>query len=369
MKHLLRKLLVSVATLLLAQVACADSYILYAGSYTSGTSKGIYAWRFNSDNGAISSIGLVAETSQPAYIWIAPNGKFLYAVNWEPELEGNVSAFRIDRKGAHLTSLNRVSAQGIRPNQVVLDPSGRVAVTVNYRSGTVAAYEVLSDGKLSEAFFVQRHGDPASTPKTHGIEFTKDGTRMYVAELGLDRVYTYRVDASKPLIASIDPPFVQLHAGSGPRRLQLARDERFLYVNHELDSEVSVLAVRGNTLSEIQTISTLPAGAAVKNTTAEIMIDAAGRHLYVSNRGHDSIAVYSIDPNAGTLTLQANVPAGGQTPRNIRLDPSGKYLFSANENGGTITVFKVDAASGMLQPTGTSLPIDKPAGMYFLAVK
>jgi 6-phosphogluconolactonase len=369
MRHLLRKALVSIAALLLAQVACAGSYILYAGSYTSGTSKGIYAWRFNSDSGELESIGLVAETSHPAHIWIAPNGKFLYAVNWDPDLEGSVSAFRIDSKDARLTFLNQVSARGIRPNQVVLDPSGRLAVTVNYRSGTIAAFKVLSDGKLSEAFFVQRHGDPAATPKAHGIEFTRDGTRMYVAELGLDRVYTYRIDAGKPLIVPVAPPFVQLHAGSGPRRLQLARDERFLYVNHELDSEVSVLAVRGDTLSEIQTISTLPAGTKVTNTTAEIMIDAAGRHLYVSNRGHDSIAVYSIDPQAGTLTLRANVPAGGQTPRNIRLDPSGNYLFSANENGGTITVFKVDTTSGMLQPTGASLPIDKPAGMYFLAVK
>lgn len=368
MRHLLR-MLVSSAALLFAQVAGAGSYVLYAGSYTSGTSKGIYAWRFNSDSGELSSLGLVAETSQPAHIWIAPNGKFLYAVNWDPDVEGAVSAFRIDSTDAHLTFLNQVSSKGIRPNQVVVDPSGRVAVTVNYRSGTIAAYNVLSDGKLSDAFYVQRHGDPASTPKAHGIEFSKDGTRMYVAELGLDRVYTYRVDAKKPLIAPFDPPFVQLHAGSGPRRLQLGRDERFLYVNHELDSEVSVLEVRGDTLTEIQRISTLPAGTELKNTTAEIMIDASGRHLYVSNRGHDSIAVYSIDPKAGTLTLQANVPAGGQTPRNIRLDPSGKYLFSANENGGTITVFKVDAASGMLQPTGTSLPIDKPAGMYFLAVK
>jgi 6-phosphogluconolactonase len=361
----MKRISLFVAALLLAQVACAGSYVLYSGSYTSGTSKGIYAWRINSDSGELTSLGLVAETSQPAHLWIAPDGEFLYAVNWHPDLEGSVSAFRINKKDAGLTSLNRVSSQGNRPNQVVVDPSGRIAVTVNYRSGTVVAYKVLSDGKLSEAFYVERHGDAASSPKAHGIEFSKDGTRMYIAELGLDRVYTYRVDASKPLIAPADPAFVQLHAGSGPRRLQLARDDRFLYVNHETDSEVSVLAIRGDVLSEIQTISTLPAGIEVKNTTAEIVIDNAGRHLYVSNRGHDSIAVFAIDPKAGTLTLRANVPAGGRTPRNIRLDPTGKYLFSANEHGGTITVFRVNAESGMLQPTGTSLPIDTPGGMYF----
>lgn len=369
----LNGLLALVAALLLAQVADASTYILYAGSYTSGTSKGIYAWRFDSSSGELAPLGLVAETSQPAHLWIAPNNQFLYAVNWEVDTEGTVSAFRIDPKNAHLTLLNRVSSRGMRPNQIVLDPSGRVAVTVNYRSGTVAAYKVLSDGSLSEAFYVVRHGDTAppapASPKAHGIEFSKDGTRMYVAELGLDRVYTYRVDASKPLIAPADPAFIQLHRDAGPRRLQLGRDDRFLYVNHETDSEVSVLAVRGDVLTEIQTVSTLPPGTEVSNKTAEIMIDHGGRHLYVSNRGHDSIAVFAIDPVTGALTLKANVPAGGRTPRNIRLDPTGKYLLSANEHGGTITVFRVDGESGMLQATDTAVAIDTPGSMYFLPAK
>jgi 6-phosphogluconolactonase len=263
--------------------------------------------------------------------------------------------------------LNTVSSHGLRPNQIVLDPRGKIAVTVNYRTGTVAAYKVLPDGKLSEAFWVQQHGDgPTSGAKAHGIEFSKDGARMYVAELGLDRVYTYRVDVNTPQIAPAEPAFVRLHSGAGPRRLQLSPDDKFLYVNHESDSEVSVFAVRGDSLHEVQTITTLPKNTSQKNTTAEIMIDKAGRHLYVSNRGHDSIAVYAIDPANGTLTLQANVPAGGRTPRNLRLDPSGRYLLSANEHGGTITVFDVNPSNGMLRATGTVVQIDTPGGMYFL---
>jgi 6-phosphogluconolactonase len=364
----LRRAAAALAFALLSQDAAAENFILYAGSYTSGTSKGIYAWRFDSDTGALAPLGLAAATAQPAHLWVAPNGKFLYAVNWHPDAPGTLSAFRIEPKGTPLTFLNTVSSHGLRPNQIVLDPSGKIAVTVNYRTGTLAAYKVLPDGKLSEAFYVQQHGDsPSSGAKTHGIEFSKDGTRMYVAELGLDRVYTYRVDVDTPRIAPAEPAFVQMHSGAGPRRLQLSPDDRFLYVNHESDSEVSVFAVRGDSLQDVQTITTLPKGATEKNTTAEIMIDKAGRHLYVSNRGHDSIAVYAVDPNKGTLTLQGNVPAGGRTPRNIRLDPTGRYLLSANEHGGTITVLEVDPSNGMLRATGTAVQIDTPGGMYCLA--
>lgn len=356
--------------------AAAENFYLYAGSYTSGTSKGIYAWRFDSNTGALSPLGLMAETSQPAHIWISPNGKFLYAVNWDPEREGGVSAFRIDPKSARLTLLNRVSSHGTRPNQVVLDPSGRIAVTVNYASGSVAAYKVQPGGKLSDAFFVDQHsGAPLSPtqtgPKAHGVEFTKDGRLMYVADLGLDRVYVYRVDVRKASIQAADPAFVNTHAGAGPRRLQLARDERFLYVNHELDSEVSVFAVgRAGELTEIQKVSTLPPDTTTaSNSTAEIIIDRTGRHLYVSNRGHDSIAIYDVDTATGMLTLTAAVPAGGRTPRNIRLDPTGRFLLSANQDGGAITVFKVDEASGTLSPTGITTPIDTPGGLYFRGIK
>jgi 6-phosphogluconolactonase len=349
--------------------AFAKSYVLYAGSYTAGTSKGIYAWRFDSKDGALSPIGLVAETPQPAHIWIAPNRKTLYAVNWQPE--GGVSAFWIDHKTAKLTLLNRVSAHGASPNQVVLDPSGRIAVTVNYATGNLAAYRVLPDGSLSDAFYLDQHtgtplpgGQPG--PRAHGIEFTKDGRTMFVAELGLDRVYTYRVDAKAALITPAEPAYISTHGGAGPRRLQLSPDDRFLYVNHETDSEVSVFAVDKGKLSEIQHLSTLPAGSTVKNTTAEIMIDRAGRHLYVSNRGDDSVAVYTIDKATGRLTYDANVPTGGKTPRNLRLDPTGAYLLAANENGGSITVLKIDKTTGALTPTASAAQIDTPGGMYFL---
>ena len=352
--------------------AWAAKSILYAGSYTSGASKGIYAWRFDSKTGQLDPLGLVAATPQPAHLWVAPNGKTLYAVNWEDQ--GGVSAFRVDAGSGGLTFLNRVSAQGSRPNQVVLDPSGRIAVSVNYKTGNLVAYKVLADGRLSEAFYVDQHaGQPLSPkqpgPKAHGVEFSRDGRFMYVAELGLDRVYAYRVDAAKGEITPGEPPYVSTHGGGGPRRLQLAPNGKFLYVNHETDSEVSVFAVDGTSLKEIQVLPTLPVDYKGPNTTAEIILSPDDRFLYVSNRGHDSIAVFAIDKTSGRLTLKADTPAGGRTPRNLRLDPSAAFLFSANEGEGTITVFKIDKATGLLTQTAANAQIDTPGGLYFVKAR
>ena len=368
-----RAVLAGLALVILAlpTASAAKIYTLYGGSYTDGTSKGIYAWRFDSADGSLAPLGLQAETSQPAHVWITPNGKYLYAVNWDTP--GLVSAYAIDRKTAKLTPLNRVSSQGDRPNQIVVDPSGRIAVTVNYRTGSLAAFRIQPDGRLSEAFFVERHpalptpaGSPGQTAKVHGAVFTRDGRYMFIADLGIDRVYSYRVDAARGAVTPLAPAFVALHPQSGPRRLQLSSDDRFLYVNHETDSEVSVFAVRNGILSEVQTISTQPAGSTVKNMTSEMVIHPTGRFLYVANRGPDDISVFTINRTTGRLTSHGTVPSGGKTPRNLRIDPTGRYLLCGNENGGTITVFSIDQTTGGLTQTAHSAQIDKPGGLYFL---
>jgi 6-phosphogluconolactonase len=381
MMRLLSSLVAAFVILAGAQAALAADAILYAGSYTQETSKGIYAWRFDGANGGLSSIGLVAEAPQPAHIWIAPDGRHLYAVNWLKE--GTLSAYRINRRTGALTLLNKVSAQGALPNQIVLDPGGRIAVTVNYDTGNVVAYKVLPDGKLSEAFFVDQHtGKPLSDrqpgPRAHGIAFSRDGKFMYIAQLGLDRVYGYSVDAAKGTITPGATPYVETPAGSGPRRLQISPNGKFLYVNHQDDSRVSVFAVDGTNLKPVQIISTLPADYTARNTTAEIVIDPPGEHLYVSNRGHNSIAIYDIDQTSGRLTLKANTPSGGNVPRNLRLDPTGDYLLVANQGGGpmattqgggNVAVFRIDHATGLLTKTGSTGEINNPGGLYLVATQ
>jgi 6-phosphogluconolactonase len=354
-------------------------YFVYAGTYTNpnpgqkSDAKGIYAWRFDSRTGALSPIGLVAETVNPAHVWAHPNGRFLYASNWESGVPGDyLSAFSIDKHSGKLTLINKVGAKGDRANQVVLDPSGKVAATVTYNSGTFSVFGVEPDGKLTEAIYTDQHaGKPLSErqpgPKAHGIVFSKDSTFVYVAELGLDRIYSYHVDPVKRTVRPADPPFVSMNnGGSGPRRLQLHPNGKFLYVNHETDSKVSVFEVNGAALKQTQTLSTLPADHKGNNTTAEIQIDRTGKWLYVTNRGHDSIAHYAVDSAKGTLTLIGHIPSGGRTPRNIAIDPTNRYLIAANQNGENIVVFRIDPATGNLTPTGSTGQVPQPGGVYFV---
>jgi hypothetical protein len=207
--------------------APAADYLVFVGSYTNPTptttsaSKGIYSFRFDMKTGTLSPIGLAAATVNPAHVWVHPNGKFLYAANWETSdkaVGDTVSAFAINHQSGSLDLLNRVSARGDRANQVVLDPGGKVAVTVTYNSGTVTAYGVEADGKLTEGFYTDQHsGAPLSPrqpgPRAHGVVFSRDSRFAFVAELGLDRIYTYRVDSVKPALTPSTPPFVTVSAG------------------------------------------------------------------------------------------------------------------------------------------------------------
>jgi 6-phosphogluconolactonase len=380
-----RTFLITTALVLLASSAPAQKptgdYLAFVGSYTHPTltttsaSKGIYAFRFDSKSGTLSPLGIAAEAVNPAHLWASPNGKYLYAVSWQsPDKMDTVAAYRIDHQTGMLTLINKVSAKGDLANQVVLDPSGTLAGTVTYASGTFTLYRVEADGRLSEPFYTDQHtGTPLSPrqpgPKAHGIVFSKDSRFAYVAELGLDRVYSYRIDAANHAVTPLDPPFVSLPGGSGPRRLQLHPNGRFLYVNHETDSKVTVFEIHDGHLKATRTFSTLPDGYTANNSTAEIQIDKEGKWLYVSNRGHDSLALYSVDHDKGTLAFVEHIPSLGRTPRNITIDPSNEYLFCANQNGGNVVVFGIDHRTGHLTPTGSRQPVSQAAGIAIVKVQ
>jgi 6-phosphogluconolactonase len=360
------------------------SYFLYIGSYTDSpsNSKGIYAWRFNPATEKATSLGLVADTVNPAYVCASVDGRFLYAVNWKTDhaAQGDtVTAYRIDRSTGQLVFLNKASSGGGLPNQVIVNASGKFAAVTNFsysgkdpehNNSSFAALPILADGKLGEPFYTDHHSGPALSPRqtagahTHGVIFTRDNRLAFVTELALDRVYVYRVDASRPAISPADPPYVTVAAGSGPRRLALHPNQKYLYVNHETDSKVSVFAVQGETLREIQSVSTLPPDYTGRNSTAEIQLDPAGKFLYVSNRGADSIAVYAVNPDHGTLVAREFIPALGQSPRNITIDSTGKYFFSSNQNSNNVTIFRRDAETGHLTPLADQLHMDQPASIF-----
>ena len=363
---------VTCITLLSAQRA--PDYYVYIGSYTNTTAKGIYVSEFDSKSGALSAPRLVAESVSPAQLWVAPNGRFLYAANWQgstdPIPANTISAYAIDRRTGDLAFINKVPSGGLGPNQVVVDPGGTVAVAVNYRSGSVAAFGLEKDGRISEAFYIDQHdGQPQPPskqpgPRAHGVVFSSDSRFAYVADIGLDRVYSYRLDTAKRTMVPIEPPYVTQPAGSGPRRLQLHPNDRFLYLVRESDSHVSVFEVDNGRLKEIQSLPTLPAGHTGNNTTAEILIDQAGKYLYVSNRGHGSIAVYAID-RAGRLAMVDHAASGGRTPRNFSIDATGQYVFSSNQDTENIVVLRIDRATGRLTPTGIQVPLANPGSIGF----
>ncbi len=385
----MNRLILAILVALTMPAAAADDYFVYAGSYTDAPSsaQGIYAWRFSPDKDTLTPLGLAAATVNPAYVTATPDGKYLYAVNWQTADAANggdtVSAFAIDGKTGKLTFLNKAPAGGGLPNQVIVAPGGKAVVVTDYsftfknrnveqNNSAFTALPILAGGKLGAPFYHDHHTGPALSPKqtngahTHGVVFSQDGAYAFVTELGLDRIYTYRFNADKPSFHPFNPPYVKTSPGAGPRRLALSPGGQFLYVNHETDSKVSVFAVDGGTLREIQQISTLPHNFTGKNSTAEIAISRDGRFVYVSNRGDDSVVDFAVDPKTGGLSAKDRIASMGKSPRNITIDPSGRYLFAANQNSDDVVIFRRDAGTGSLTPTGQELKMGQPGSILFV---
>lgn len=364
------------APLLFVLLGCGQAWsaewIAYVGTYTRGDSKGIYSYRFDDSTGKLTALGLAAETSNPSFLAASPNRRFLYAVN--EESAGSVSAFSIDAVKGSLKLLNSVSSRGAGPCHVALDKTGKWLFVANYNSGSVAAFPVHDDGSLGEATaFVQHSGSSVNPqrqagPHAHSVNVSPDNRFVLVADLGLDQILTYRIDATKGLIPA-EPLLAKMAAGSGPRHLALMPG--FAYAVNEMLSTVTTFqydAANGS-LKEVQTISTLPAGFTGANSSAEIALNPKAPFVYASNRGHDSIAVFRVnifDPkHYGTLSLPGFVSTQGKTPRNFAVDPSGKFLLVANQDSGNIVVFRVDQSDVGLSLAGIEVKVPSPVSIVF----
>ena len=343
-------------------------YIVYVGTNTHSKSKGIYAYRFQPSSGKVTPIGLVAETPNPSWLTVHPGLRYLYAVNEaelkrEPGKPNNISSFALDRASGKLTFLNRASAGGQGPCYVSVDRTGKTLLLANYGSGSVAALPIQADGRLGEATaFVQHKAASVNAqsqprPRGHCILASPNNRFVLAADLGLDQLFVYRFDAAKGTLTPNDPPFAKIASGTGPRHIAIHPNKKLVYVVSEMGNIVTMFqyADSTGTLTELGTVSTLPKEFTAKSTSAEIEVDRAGKFLYTSNRGHDSIAVFAIDPKKGTLTPVEYVPTQGKTPRNFEIDPTGQYLFAANQDSNNIVLFRVDPNTGKLTPTGTVL--------------
>jgi 6-phosphogluconolactonase len=367
---------------MVAVASAADfHYLVYVGTYTDKGSKGIYAYRFDPASGAIDSVALAAETSNPSFLAVNPNYKYLYAANeidnFQGEHTGAVSAYAIDRNTGKLTFLQQVSSFGADPAHLALDKTGKYLLVANYTSGNIAVFPLENDGRLgARTAFVQHKGssinkERQSGPHAHEIQTTADNKFVLVADLGLDELLVYRFDAKTGAVSPANPAYVKVSPGSGPRHFTIAPNGKFVYLVNELSSTVTVYSFDGSSgrMTELQTISTLPQDSKGENTTAEITTDAAGKFLYASNRGDDSIAIFAIDQKTGRLSVVDRIKTGGKEPRHFTLDPTGKWLFAEDQNSNDIRVFRVDPTTGRLSATSISVQVSSPVCVVFVPIQ
>jgi 6-phosphogluconolactonase len=398
----------SLLILLLLPIASAQSqsestgdYWVYFGTYTgfvymkeglpAGTSrsKGIYVSRFHPATGELSKPALAAEIVNPAFLAIHPSHRFLYAVTEDPlslgpnfDHSSYITAYSIDSATGKLHLLNTLTTGGTSTCYLSIDKTGHYLMFANFGSSSVTIFRIKDDGSVGEQTAFMKHvgsgKDPAFQSKAHphSIDVSPDNKYAVVSDLGVDKLFIYKFDASTGTLSPDQPPFVQAESGGGPRHFTFDSAGKFGYSLHEMSGYITVLAwdaVNGS-FTKIQDATSLQPDFIGGNDSAEIAIHPNGKFLYESNRrfrgpdmwGPDSIGVFAIDPEKGTLTEVEQVPPGGTMPRNFAIDPTGSYLFAANELSGNVALFKIDANTGRLSPTKTDLKIDVPVCIVFL---
>jgi 6-phosphogluconolactonase len=371
---------------LAAAPALANDEIVFFGTRNNGPTRGFYTSHFDSDTGKLTVPEFNARTDSPAYFVITPDSRHLYACNSESNFRGGtnmggVSAFAIDTATAKLTFLNDTPSGGGDPSYITLDHTGRFVLVANYQGnrtpgegGTVAVYALKPDGSLGERTAFDQHKGTSIDPDrqkqayAHSIVVDPSNHFAIVDDLGLDKVFVYRFDDKTGTLTANDPPFASVKPGSGPRHTAFHPSGRVVYVIQEMGSMITAFHWDGDkgTLEKFQEISTLPSDFTGTNTAAEIRVHPSGRFLYATNRGHDSVAMFAIDPRTFELSMTGTVPSAGKTPRNFEFDPLGRWMIVTNHGSDNAVVFSIDQVTGKLTQCGDPVAVTYPFCPRFL---
>ncbi len=337
---------------------------LYVGTYTDTESEGIYKLQFDTANGKIVSNNLAAEITSPSFLAISKDKDFLYAVQETNDFEegaGAVTTFSIENDS--LKKLQTVSSKGAHPCHISISPTGNKVAVSNYTGGNASVYDVSADGILTGPSAIINHNqiDTTKTAHTHMAQWLNG--KIYIADLGLDAVLGYEMNATGEATPS---SVLELPEGAGPRHFTGAHSGKFLYVINELNSSISVFEKDATgKFKTIQNESTLAADFKGESFCADIHLSADGKFLYGSNRGENTIVIFSVDQQTGRLSLVDRESVHGNWPRNFTIDPTGKYLLVANQKSNNITVFKRDVEKGTLTFLHEEA-VSKPVCLVFL---
>ncbi len=358
--------------------ATADSWV-YVGTYTKGesASEGIYVCRLDESTGALSAPVLAAKAVNPSFVAIHPSKPLLYAVceigSAAPDSIGLI-AFSIGTEGL-LTKLNATSAGGAAACHVAVDPTGRFVGIANYTGGSCALYPIQPDGSLGKVGSFHQHtgGSQADSkrqtaPHAHSLNFNQDGTQAFVADLGKDQIVMYDVDHQAATMQPSKQPFLAMPPGGGPRHFSFHPSFHFAFSNLEMTSQVALLHYDSAThsLKLGKVLDTLPASADdTGNSTAECLVHPSGKFVYVSNRGHNSIAAFRFDASDGSFQSIGHTPSQGEIPRGFGITPDGRFLIVGNQQSGNVATLSIDPYTGALSPTGHSVDIDAPVNVRF----
>ena len=368
------------ANLVRAKESQPDGELLYVGSYTEDKrEEGIFLLRMDTRTGALQQVDAVKAGANPSFLVIHPNGRVLYAVNEVTErggkATGGLSAFAMAPGSGALARLNEQPSEGGAPCYVSVDRGGRAVFVANYVGGNIALLPVQNEGGLAPARHVVQHrGSGSNTSRqeaAHAHCIVPDPSNRFAlaADLGIDRVMVYRVDFDGGSLRHVEGGDARMRPGSGPRHLAFHPRLPLVYVANELDSTVATLRFdnESGVLSIVGTRSTLPLGWSGTNYPADIHVAPSGRALYVSNRGHNSIAVFSVAEATGAIALEQTISTEGDWPRNFSLDPTGQWLLAANQRSNSIVVFRRDQDSGRLTLTSQRIAVPSPVCLRFRA--